>query len=74
MVKKRASLRDKGEEILGMKRGGKGADILFGTQDEAEPTTEPEDESTPSAEEEMPQDCAGCHEEKDLNPSETDKQ
>ncbi len=46
MVRKRASLKDKGEEILGVKRGGKGADILFGTEGEAEPL---------SAEEEMPQ-------------------
>jgi hypothetical protein len=46
MVRKRASLKDKGEEILGMKRGGKGADILFGTEGEAEPL---------SAEEGMPQ-------------------
>jgi hypothetical protein len=32
MARKRASLKDKGEEILGLKRGGQGADILFGTE------------------------------------------
>ena len=36
MARKRASIKDKGAEILGVKRGGKGADILFGTG-EAEP-------------------------------------
>ena len=40
MVKKRASLKDKGEELLGIKRGGKGADILFGAEAEAEPEVE----------------------------------
>jgi len=30
MARKRVSLKDKGEEILGLKRGGEGADILFG--------------------------------------------
>lgn len=55
MVKKRASLKDKGEEILGMKRGGKGADILFGAGGEAEPSDEPEGAGTLSPEEEMPQ-------------------
>jgi hypothetical protein len=51
MVKKRASLKDKGEELLGIKQGGKGADILFGAEGEAEP----EEEGTLSAEEDMPQ-------------------
>lgn len=54
MAKKRASLEEKGEEILGMKRGGQGADILFGTESPAEPGAEPEDEGTPSAEEGVP--------------------
>jgi hypothetical protein len=56
MVKKRASLKDKGEELLGFRQGGKGADILFGSDDEAEPTAESEDE------EEMPQGEAGLDE------------
>jgi hypothetical protein len=30
MARKRASLKDKGEEILGVKRGGQGTEILFG--------------------------------------------
>jgi hypothetical protein len=30
MARKRVSLKDKGEEILGLKRSGEGADILFG--------------------------------------------
>jgi hypothetical protein len=38
MARKRASLKDKGEEILGVKRGGQGADILFGTGTETAPT------------------------------------
>jgi|GEM_PF-2366984 hypothetical protein len=54
MAKKRASLEEKGEEILGMKRGGQGADILFGTESPAEPGAETEDEGTPSAEEGVP--------------------
>jgi hypothetical protein len=49
MVKKRASLKDKGDEFLGFRQGGKGADILFGSDDEAEPSAKPE------VEEEMPQ-------------------
>jgi hypothetical protein len=46
MVRKRASLKDKGEKLLGVKRGGggQGADILFGTGTEAEPTAAPEEE------------------------------
>ncbi len=55
MVRKRASLKDKGEEILGVKRGGKGADILFGTESETKPTEKPESAGTLSPEEEMPQ-------------------
>jgi hypothetical protein len=51
MVRKRASLKDKGENILGVKRGGKGADILFGKDSEAEPGVG----GTLSAEEGMPQ-------------------
>ncbi len=31
MARKRASLKDKGEEILGVKRGGQGTEILFGS-------------------------------------------
>lgn len=50
MVRKRASLKDKGEEILGVKRGGKGADILFGADSQAEPET-----ASPPAGEGMPQ-------------------
>ena len=60
MVRKRASLEDKGEEILGIEPGGKGADILFGTEGEseqaAEPdTSEPEIEGAPSQEDGLPQ-------------------
>jgi hypothetical protein len=51
MVRKRASLKDKGEDILGVKRGGKGADILFGTESQADPGAS----GTLSAEEGMPQ-------------------
>jgi len=62
MVKKRASLKDKGEEILGMKRGGKGADILFGAEGQAGPSDESEDAGTLSPEEEMPQGEADLYE------------
>jgi hypothetical protein len=37
MARKRASLKDKGEEILGVKRGGQGTDILFGSGGENGP-------------------------------------
>ncbi len=56
MARKRASLKDKGEEILGVKRGGQGADILFGTGTKAKPTP-PEEDGTaaaPSPAEETP--------------------
>jgi hypothetical protein len=59
MVRKRASLKDKGEEILGVKRGGQGADILFGGGTEAQPAAMPEAEGIPEVpapeEERMPQ-------------------
>lgn len=48
MARKRASLKDKGEEILKVKRGGQGADILFGADTEAEPEAVSEDKSTPA--------------------------
>jgi hypothetical protein len=47
MARKRASLKDKGEEILGLKRGGQGADILFGL--DAESSAPPETEESPDA-------------------------
>jgi hypothetical protein len=47
MARKRASLKDKGEEILGLKRGGQGADILFGL--DAESSDTPETEESPDA-------------------------
>jgi hypothetical protein len=37
MARKRASLKDKGEEILGVKRGGQGTEILFGGGGEDRP-------------------------------------
>lgn len=49
MAKKRASLKDKGEEILGVKRGGQGADILFGAGSEAEAEAKPEGEEAAAA-------------------------
>ncbi len=49
MAKKRASLKDKGEEILGVKRGGQGADILFGAGSEAEGKAKPEGEGAAAA-------------------------
>jgi hypothetical protein len=49
MAKKRASLKDKGEEILGVKRGGQGADILFGAGSEAEEEAKPEGEGAAAA-------------------------
>jgi hypothetical protein len=57
MARKRASLKDKGEEILGLKRGGQGADLLFGLDPEsADPA---ESEESPDAEapqkEDLPQ-------------------
>jgi hypothetical protein len=48
MARKRASLKDKGEEILGLKRGGQGADLLFGL--DAESTGPAESEESPDAE------------------------
>jgi hypothetical protein len=53
MAKKRASLKDKGEEILGVKKG-QGADILFGMGSEAESQPIPQDGSA-STPEGMPQ-------------------
>lgn len=41
MARKRASLKDKGEEILGVKRGGAGADILFGSGSKSKPRARP---------------------------------
>jgi hypothetical protein len=41
MARKRASLKDKGEEILGVKRGGQGADILFGSGTKSRSRTKP---------------------------------
>jgi hypothetical protein len=37
MARKRASLKDKGEEILGVKRGGQGTEILFGSGEASKP-------------------------------------
>lgn len=55
MVRKRASLTDQGEEILGLSRGGQGADILFGTGMAAKPAPEEEDLPEEEAEpEEVP--------------------
>jgi hypothetical protein len=49
MARKRASLKDKGEEILGVKRGGQGADILFGAGTEAEAAAKPESDKAAAA-------------------------
>jgi hypothetical protein len=59
MARKRASLKDKGEEILGVKRGGQGADILFGIGSQPESTPPEADEApedkAPAGEEGMPE-------------------
>ncbi len=49
MARKRASLKNKGEEILGVKRGGEGADILFGAGTDAEAAAKPEGDKAAAA-------------------------
>jgi hypothetical protein len=49
MARKRASLKDKGEEILGIQRGGQGADILFGSGTKAEAAAKPEGDESAAA-------------------------
>jgi hypothetical protein len=52
MARKRASLKDKGEEILGVKRGGQGAEILFGAGGEDKPQVSSRDSAVAAT---MPQ-------------------
>jgi hypothetical protein len=52
MARKRASLKDKGEEILGVKRGGQGTEILFGAGGGNEPQALPDNSAVVST---MPQ-------------------
>jgi hypothetical protein len=52
MARKRASLKDKGEEILGVKRGGQGAEILFGAGGGDEPQVSSRDSAVAAT---MPQ-------------------
>jgi len=73
MARKRASLKDKGEEILGVKRTGQGADILFGTGTEDEPMLASKKDGTapeiplPSEDEGLPEGEADLDEEFDLD-------
>ena len=48
MARKRASLKDKGEEILGVRRGGQGTAILFGVGGETGPTVVPGNDAAAS--------------------------
>jgi hypothetical protein len=49
MARKRASLKDKGEEILGVKRGGQGTEILFGSGEGSKPQARPQASSRAAA-------------------------